>query len=199
MGYGVMPCSMRYKGCWLALDKPVSQRLFFALWPEPEVARTIWQATADLVPKGVGRRLPPQHIHLTLAFLGAIDQERQECMVRAAARIQGEPFTLELDTAGHFPRPQVVWLGAQVLPSALQTLQISLVSRLTQDCAYQPELRPFVPHITLWRKVRQVQLPQTRAPIHWPVSRFVLAQSRTLPSGAEYSILREWPLTGCQE
>lgn len=185
---------MPYRVYCSVLDKPVSQRLFFALWPEPPIALAIWQAASALVPKGVGRRLPPEHIHLTLAFLGSIDEHQQQCMTRAAGQIQGNAFTLQLDEAGHFPRPQVVWLGASQLPLPLQTLQVKLVSELTRQCGFVPDARPFVPHITLWRKVRRVSLPETQSSIAWPVSRFVLARSRTLPSGAEYSIVQEWPL-----
>jgi 2'-5' RNA ligase len=175
------------------LAKPVSQRLFFALWPEPETARAIWQAAAGWISKGVGRRLPPEHIHLTLAFLGSMDPDQQRCVIQAADSLQGQCFTLLLDEAGHFPRPQVVWLGASQLPAALQSLQTQLVKELIRQCDFQAETRPFVPHITLWRKVKRVTLPSI-TPIAWPVSRFVLARSRTLPSGAEYTILREWLL-----
>lgn len=163
------------------------------------MAQAIWQATTNLVPRGVGRRLSPEHIHITLAFLGAIDDDRQACMTRAAAGIQGKRFTLELDEAGHFPRPQVVWLGTRHLPSALQKLQAQLVTELMRQCSFEPDSRPFVPHITLWRKVRRVTLPAAVGPVSWPVSRFVLARSRTLPSGAEYSIVQEWPLAVAQE
>lgn len=181
--------------CWRALIKPVSQRLFFALWPAPVTAQAIWQAASDLVPSGTGRRLPPEHIHLTLAFLGSIDDAQQDCMTRTAAGVQGQVFTLELDEAGHFPRPQVVWLGARQLPQALRALQSKLVSELMRHCGFEPETRPFVPHITLWRKVRHVRLPEAMEPVSWPVTRFVLARSRSLPGGVEYSIVQEWPLS----
>lgn len=177
------------------MDKPVSQRLFFALWPEPETAEAIWQATTHLVPKGVGRRLPPEHIHLTLAFLGSIDEAQQRCVMQAANSVQGECFLFNLDEAGHFPRPQVVWLGTTQMPNALQSLQTKLVTELIRQCGFEPETRPFVPHLTLWRKVKRVSLPAMSTPVVWPVSRFVLASSRTLPSGAEYSIVQAWPLS----
>jgi len=194
-----MACAARrwrtpWKVCWRVLAKPVSQRLFFALWPEPEMARAIWQATAGLVPKGVGRRLKPEHIHITLAFLGAIEADQQACVIQAAGGIQGEAFTLQLDEAGHFPRPQVVWLGSRQIPPALQTLHTKLVTQLMRQCGFAPETRPFVPHLTLWRKIKRVNLPETLGPVAWPVSRFVLARSRTLPEGADYSIVQQWPL-----
>jgi len=154
---------------------------------------------ANLVPNGTGRRLPPEHIHITLAFLGSVDEARQDCMIEAAAGIQGQAFRLELDEAGHFPRPQVVWVGTRHMPPVLQSLQTQLVSELMRQCGYEPEARPFVPHITLWRKVQRVSLPETVGPVSWLVSRFVLARSRTLPTGAEYSIVQEWPLVAAQE
>lgn len=171
-------------------------RLFFALWPDADTARTIWQASAGLVPRGVGRRLPPEHLHITLAFLGSLKPEQQACMAAAAETVHGEPFTLQLDQPGHFPRPQVVWLGTQVIPKALLRLQELLVLRLTNSCGYQPEQRAFVPHLTLWRKVKRVEIPQNMPPIAWNVQRFVLASSQTFPTGAQYSIVREWPLAG---
>lgn len=176
------------------MDKPVAQRFFFALWPEPELAHTIWQATADLVPKGTGRRLVPEQLHITLAFLGQLEETHLACMTDAAGHVQGESFTLDLDEAGHFPRPQVVWVGASRVPVALQALQFQLVTQLNRQCGYQPEARAFLPHITLWRKVRRVTLPEQKPSLAWPVNRFVLARSRTLPSGAEYALVQEWPL-----
>lgn len=171
-------------------------RLFFALWPDAETARQIWQASTGLVPKGMGRRLPPEHLHITLAFLGSISHEQQACMEAAADGISGQPFTLQLDQPGHFPRPQVVWLGTQVVPEALMKLQLLLVERLTKSCGLQPEQRAFIPHLTFWRKVRHVEIPQNMPAITWNVQRFVLAASQSLPTGAQYSIVREWSLAG---
>ena len=176
------------------MAEPVT-RLFFALWPDAETARQIWQATATLVPKGVGRRLPPEQIHITLAFLGSLKPEQQTCMEAAASGVSGQAFDLLLDQPGHFPRPQVVWLGASQMPAALANMQQELVRQLTSRCQYQAEQRAFVPHITLWRKVRRVELTENMPPIVWNVQRFVLASSQTLPTGAQYSIVREWPLT----
>jgi RNA 2',3'-cyclic 3'-phosphodiesterase len=173
-------------------------RLFFALWPEAEVAEAIYRASKALVPAHIGRRLPPTHLHLTLAFLGHITTEQLQCMLPVAEALHAEAFTVQLDAIGHFPRPQVVWLGVKTPPLALQHLQQQLVRDLAQHCGYQPESRAFVAHMTLWRKVKQMRLPQTITPIEWPVTRIVLASSHTLPDGAEYSIMQEWPLTPAQ-
>lgn len=192
MRFGVrqwrMPCGVRYS---ILVEK---RRLFFALWPDSETARRIWRMAADLVPDGKGRRLPPQHLHLTLAFLGMIDEAAQQCHIQAASQVHAESFDIALDQLGHFIQPQVVWLGTGQVSPVLLDLQKKLVSRLTEDCHYRPESRPFMPHMTVWRKVKRMTLPSVSMPITWRVSRFVLASSRTLATGAEYTVLQSWPL-----
>ena len=76
-----------------------TQRLFFALWPELEIATRLH----DLAGKpmhGAGRRVPPENIHLTLAFLGAVPASFRQCAERVATAIHGEPFTLVLEQLG---------------------------------------------------------------------------------------------------
>lgn len=176
------------------LEVAPGTRLFFALWPEADVAETIYRATQALLPAHTGRRLPPTHLHLTLVFLGHITTEQLQCMLPVAEALHAEAFSLQLDEVGHFPKPQVVWLGVKTQPLALQHLQQQLVRDLAQHCNYQPESRAFVAHMTLWRKVKRLELPAHLTALDWPVNRFVLAASRTVETGAEYSILREWPL-----
>ncbi len=169
-------------------------RLFFALWPQAELADTIYHSTHSLVSAHIGRRVAPAQLHLTLAFLGHLSAEQLQCMLPVAEALRAEAFTVQLDAVGHFPKPQVLWLGSTTPALALQNIQQQLVHDLTQHCDYQPESRAFLPHMTLWRKVKQIELPRYFAPLIWPVNKFVLAASRTLTTGAEYSILREWPL-----
>jgi RNA 2',3'-cyclic 3'-phosphodiesterase len=178
----------------LPLEVAPGTRLFFALWPEVAVAETIYRASQSLVPTHTGRRLPPTHLHLTLAFLGHITTEQLHCMLPVAAALHAKAFSLQLDEVGYFPKPQVVWLGVKTQPPALRHLQQQLVSDLAQHCGYQPEPRAFVAHMTLWRKVTHMEVPAHFATLDWPVNKFVLAASRTLETGAEYSILHEWLL-----
>jgi 2'-5' RNA ligase len=80
------------------------------------------------------------------------------------------------------------------MPAALPQLVAQLQQGLIA-CGYPPEERPFQAHITLLRKIRRPpEVEQLDSPLSWPVSEFVLVESRTLPQGAEYRILRQWPL-----
>jgi 2'-5' RNA ligase len=176
------------------LTDKTAQRLFFALWPDPQTAGSIARVCADLG-GDQGRRLAAAKLHLTLAFMGTASDEQQACYCGIADAIRGRSFTLQLDQCGHFPRPQVVWLGSSQIPVPLADLQRSLVDKLVSQCGYVAESRPFAPHITVRRKVRRFRVPDAVAPISWPVSEFVLACSRTLNTGAEYSVLRRWSLS----
>jgi len=175
------------------IDQP-AQRLFFALWPDPATAGSLARVSAGLACHR-GRHLAAPQLHLTLAFLGTADAEQQACYCHSADAVRGRSFSLEMDRCGHFPRPQVVWLGPSHIPAALADLQQTLVIELARRCGYVPESRAFAPHITAWRKVRRFTTPAAVASTPWPVSEFVLAGSRTLPTGAEYTVLRRWPLT----
>jgi 2'-5' RNA ligase len=62
------------------------------------------------------RPVQPELMHVTLAFLGAVDDARLDDVIAAAreAAVASRPFRLSLDTAGRFPErgsPHVVWLG----------------------------------------------------------------------------------------
>lgn len=53
-----------------------ARRLFFALWPDEAMRRAMVQATREVVREAGGRPIPPSHLHVTLAFLGAVPETR---------------------------------------------------------------------------------------------------------------------------
>jgi 2'-5' RNA ligase len=97
----------------------------------------------------------PQQIHLTLSFLGDTPPERiidiGEAMRQAADGIA--PFDFHLTGIGAFPdkgRPRVIWIGLDEPTGALIELQERLTIALL-DVGFDPEQRPFKPHVTLGR------------------------------------------------
>ncbi len=103
-----------------------TQRLFFALWPEPELQQRLARAAAALLPHADGRRVREANLHCTLVFLGAVEAAQRLCLEDAASLVRAEPFTLTLDRLGYFRRPQVAWLGCTTTPAALQALVAGL-------------------------------------------------------------------------
>jgi 2'-5' RNA ligase len=178
------------------MPSPVDEggrRLFFALWPDEAVRLALVRISRQLaVPPGA-KRMVPDNLHLTLAFIGTQGQEVQACLEQQAAAIQIPPFTLTFDQIGFFAKPQVVWLGDRNPPAPLLQLAQAL-KRAQINCGLQPEARPFQTHLTLLRKVRHAPEPSQPAPVTWPASEFVLVASETLPEGAHYRVIRRFSL-----
>lgn len=173
---------------------PEGPRLFFALWPDMALQQTLYKVGRAIAPPG-GKPMAVHNLHITLAFLGAIDADRRVCMEQAADAIRLPPFELALDRAGFWPRPQVVWLGCSTVPPALQALAARLNGAMAA-CGLTPETRPYSPHLTVLRKARQGPRQLDINTVSWAVGDFVLVQSLTLPEGAQYQVVRRWPLAG---
>ncbi len=172
------------------------QRLFFALWPDEPLRRELERLLTGGPFKTVtGRRVVPENYHITLRYLGPVTEPQQSCAERVADRLQSEDFQLTLDRVGYWPGPRVAWLGAEQVPAALEKLVEALESGL-ESCGFEPERRPFQPHLTFLRKARPTALPTTVSPIVWPVDRFALVRSRTLPEGVRYDVVRSWSFDG---
>ncbi len=97
----------------------------------------------------------PYGIHLTLKFLGNVVVNKLGDVTRAMeAAVQGiPPFHLEVSELGVFPnlrRVQVVWVGIIGEVDKLGQLQQRIESNLV-PLGFAPELRSFVPHLTLAR------------------------------------------------
>lgn len=171
------------------------QRLFFALWPDDAV-RDSFAAIGSKTLKRRGRRIPAQNLHLTLAFLGSLAPEVRRCVETMAGGIEGAPFVLEFTHLGHWPRPRVVWTGCDRTPEALTAL-VNALREGSEDCGIALEVRPYRAHLTLARKSSVApDFGETHAPVRWAVDAFHLLESKTLSTGAQYEILRSWPLRG---
>ncbi|HXU38063.1 MAG TPA: RNA 2',3'-cyclic phosphodiesterase [Blastocatellia bacterium] len=97
----------------------------------------------------------PSNIHLTLKFLGAVEETRIQNVARAVQRavagING--FEIEVGGAGCFPstrNPRVLWIGFSEVPDALRQLYSSLEDELDRE-GFAREKRKFSPHLTIGR------------------------------------------------
>jgi len=62
-----------------------------------------------------------------------------------------------------------------------------------RDAGFPVDARPHVPHVTLLRHSAGGEVPLC-TPVRWPINDFVLVKSRTESSGAQYDVIRRWPL-----
>lgn len=185
-------------------------RLFVALnFPAP-VRERVWRAASPLREANLPVRwVGADRLHLTLQFLGRVEEHRLadlEAALRAVGA-EAEPFELRLDGVGAFPslaRPRVVWLGVEA-PPALGRLQAEVV-RETAGLGFQPEERPFHSHITLGRTRRGANHDRFRGleEIAGRVELDARCRSESLelmesvlaPQGARYSVVSSFPLEG---
>ena len=136
-------------------------------------------------------------IHLTLAFLGNVPEERLPLLAATASRVVAPSFDLLLDQLGFWRHNHLLWAGCSAPPAALATLVDDLSAALRQ--AGFPSAgseRRFAPHVTLLRKVPADDcqpLPAMKT-LHWPCPGFVLVRSDLSSTGAAYQRLAEFPL-----
>lgn len=168
-------------------------RYFFALWPDLKIRNQL-ETVSKRLPVGCGRMVRVENLHITLVFLGNVEDAILERINLAVDGIQGQPFSLFLDRYGWWRRPQVIWLGTATVPAPLG----QLVARLNTSVAAHDvriDSRPYAPHLTLVRKAKRPLAGFTFPPIHWEIRDFCLVQSITHAAGAEYRVVRNWPLT----
>lgn len=172
-----------------------TRRLFFGIGLPTTIQQEIIAWRASAFNADAGRPLAAANLHLTLAFLGEISDEKASAISRLAARIRQPPFTLHLDDAGHWPRPGVVWLGPRQAPRGLVQLAELLRSQAARSGCYQSP-HPFHPHISLLRNAtRSIAMPPRN--FHWQfdVEQFSLLQSTFKQGHSSYKIVESWPLT----
>ena len=139
-------------------------RLFIALTLPPQIA----SAAAALLPDLPGlRRVRPELLHVTLAFLGAVPDLRLADVVVACAEAAAaqSPFGVTIDRAGRFPEsgvPRVVWLGMGDGASDSASLAVG-VRRALMVRGLPFDDRPFRPHVTLARVQPDADRPTARA------------------------------------
>ncbi|MBI3897301.1 MAG: RNA 2',3'-cyclic phosphodiesterase [Gammaproteobacteria bacterium] len=166
------------------------QRLFLALWPVDNIRDKIAEMSRALsLP---GRPIAAVNLHVTLVFLGAVDEARRRCVEQAASAVPSRAFELTFSEVQWRARTRIAWAVAEA-PEELLQLVASLNETLRQ-CGHVPDPRPFRPHITLARDVVQAERCYAIAPIHWSAQAFCLVASPPGVDGSEYSVQRCWPL-----
>lgn len=101
-----------------------------------------------------GRFVRPELLHLTVEFLGEIESERLNELQEIIEGFKFKPFNIKPSGFGTFKRRDgdILWLGIEENQN-LQALWERLHNTLN-DAGFKVEDRPYVPHITLGRKVR---------------------------------------------
>jgi len=172
-------------------------RVFVAVFPPLEVRKALVRAARELPVGGEIRWTRPENVHVTLKFLGDVAEEG---LVRIAEVLESvgerhEAFEAVPSGFGAFPstrRARVVWAGIGDGAGRLQALARD-VERSLQPLGFEPEIRPYTPHLTLGRaRGRPVVLDAAGATVpglRFPVRNLELVESVLGGAGAAYSTL----------
>jgi 2'-5' RNA ligase len=166
------------------------RRVFFALWPDPDIRAALVRATKAIVEQAAGRATPAENLHVTLAFIGELS-ESELVSVRKISPPRLGRIGLAIDTLGYRKRAQLLWAAPGTVPPALFALEAGLWDRLA-DIGITRDRRAYLPHVTLARRAHPVK--DTLAPVSWPVSEIALVESTLGPPHSTYEILATWPL-----
>ena len=170
-------------------------RLFVAI----ELPAAAKQSLARLCsgPRSV-RWARPDTLHLTLRFIGEVDDAAATRIDAALGRIEAAPFWLTLAGVGEF-RGHTLWAGVEFCP-ALMDLQ-SAIERQLQEIGLLADARPFQPHIKLGRSRRRRSFRDFLAEhagfraAPFEVAQFSLFESRLGRNGAVHERRATYPLS----
>ena len=169
----------------------MSDRLFFALWPDPSLLQALRARVGEITASVGGKLQRPDQWHVTLEFLGQVPHERQPALRAAADRVRRSAVAIEFDRVEYWRKPQVVCMVASRVPTGLAALITQLRAELAAE-GFAVEARPFRPHLTLARKVRSAADSLLDPPFLWPAGGFALVRSVTDPAGSRYEPLQWW-------
>ena len=130
-----------------------NRRVFFALWPDNRQRDRLRDVINSVARNVEGRMVDRRNWHVTLAFLGDIDEQAIPDLQAHASQIEVQPFRLGFDRLEYWARPKVACLIAPTIPPELEILLAALNSVL-QECGVIPEDRTYRPHITVARSAR---------------------------------------------
>jgi 2'-5' RNA ligase len=186
-----------------ALDElPARIRAFIALDVNHEVAGAVDRLTAKLrTPHDAINWVRGEKLHLTLRFLGdAVDSQCLPRLVEGLAQVAAAsaPFVIRLHGTGAFPgleRPRVLWIG---LESAALIALAGQVETAAVAAGFDPERRPFAPHLTIARVREPHRFRALRSAFEGCADRdfgtiearaMTLYRSQLAPEGSSYQAL----------
>ena len=172
----------------MANRPPKTERVFFALWPDDALRGALhtlaqrWQAHCG------GRVTRRENLHLTLVFIGNVDQQQLAVLSDLAARQIVQPFDFELGAGGYFKRNRIVSAQPAAAPAALREI-VSGLEHALRASGVPFDARPHVPHVTLLRDAERAPVPLIELPLTWRVEASSLVRSQPGATGVTYEVI----------
>ena len=144
-----------------------------------------------------------ENLHVTLRFIGEVNEAAGDDIAEALAGVRSEPVTVTLEGAGHFGnrrKAYSVWIGVRASPGLLALRD--RIDRALVSCGLAPESRKYAPHVTIARLGRArpdhvrawLEAAAGFAAPPFEAGEFHLYESRPGRSGNTYVPLAEFSL-----
>jgi 2'-5' RNA ligase len=185
-------------------------RLFVALdLPDPAREGIVRWGEKALVDPAL-RPVPPESLHITLAFLGCRPEKEIEQIAEVVRESAGPAPWVELrDPVQRPPRGRARLYALPVVSPGTEVLQAGVEQALLAEGFYEPEKRPFWPHVTVARVRSEARGSRRPAVVSDPPGklpeglseaflgvRLALYRSELQPTGARYVPLAQVELPG---
>lgn len=183
-------------------------RTFVSVSLEKECSIGLGRILSELAASGADFRwVSTDNLHITLKFIGNIGADKviEIGNVLAASLENQKGFEICLEGIGGFPkinRPKVIWIGVKEGAARLSELALTVDKALSR-MGIKREHKGFVPHVTLGRMrspqglgalVSKISTLEWNEPLRSRVESVLLMKSTLTPKGAQYSVLRAFPL-----
>lgn len=183
---------------------PNKIRAFIAVELEPALKDRISEIQSELKKTDADIKwVNPNNIHLTLKFLGYVEEKKLEEIKHAIEKIAKDflNFSIETSQIGIFPEkgtPRVIWIGIKKGKEILTKIAFELKEEIAK-LGIPKEDRPFQSHATIGRikssknkdklisKINEIN--QTIKPQVQDASEIILFQSTLSPLGPTYTKL----------
>lgn len=168
-----------------------SKRLFFALWPIDKTREQIAGQYRRLH-QSQYKPVKTDNLHITLIFLGQVDNDTETKIIQGANQISAPAFQLSFDQLSLWRRPGILCLTSQQQNQGVSTL-VERLKNLSESCGIASESRPYKAHITLAKKAFYKPDIKIKS-IIWQATTFCLVQSTNTSTGVHYQVIKTWPL-----
>lgn len=154
------------------------------------------------------RWAPPQNLHITLVFIGSVNQKRVEQIKGVTEKVAeaSSPFSISLYNITLAPPnrpPRMFWVEGkrnEEIVELHEKLEDSL-ARVKNTGLNERESRTYKPHITLgrinkkeWKQMGQQPTINKELSLEVPVDSIEVMESELKSSGAEYSVVGSYKL-----
>jgi RNA 2',3'-cyclic 3'-phosphodiesterase len=175
-------------------------RLFIAVELPEEIKNSIELVKESFKPVKGLRFVSKDNIHITLKFLGEINDEKVPDIISALADVHVKPFKLLISKLGVFPNEnnmRVLWVDAEPAEPLSE-----LKKRIDAALPGSRDDHPFKNHITIarittgmpedMRMINELVMNKNVEKKEFIVRKFILFKSTLTPDGPIYSVVKQF-------